>query len=463
MTRLMRSMSHVKSLLEKASLEQDASVRELLELTKERRSLDLSDLSPAEQAKLISSRSQKLHPGVEDLEQRLLDAVSEGKRIVAKFGIDPTGADVHLGHAVPMIMLSRLQRMGHRVVFIVGDITAKIGDPSGRSDERPPLTDQEIAKNLATYRRQADPIIDFENADFQHNSDWLNEVNLPRIIESTSQVSLSMLLQREDFRTRLEAGHGLSLAELMYPIAMALDSVELQCDIEVGGVDQFLNMQVCRKLMQIHGQAPELVVTTPIIEGTDGTGAKMSKSKNNYVPLSASSNEIYGKIMSVPDSLLEPYFQNLSEWSDSEIVTVRRRVDAGTLRPVDVKAVLAAEITAALHGVDQAMRAREEFTNRFSKRRFSQTSDVPVIESMDRTVLEVVRGLGFAGSNSAVRRVAEQNGLRIVREGDEAQEQLILSADDMHETLSDLLKGKAEGKSGQYFLKVGRKLARLGL
>ena len=194
--------------------------------------------------------------------------------------------------------------MGHQVVFIVGDVTAKIGDPSGRSDERPALTDADIARNLATYQQQVTPFFDFTRAQFRYNGDWLRDVKLPELIEITAQIPVSMPLQREDFRQRLEAGKGLSLAELLYSVVMALDSVEIDCDLEVGGIDQFLNMQMCRKVMEICGQTPELVVATSLIEGTDGTGAKMSKSKGNYVPVAAAAGEIYGKLMSVPDRLV---------------------------------------------------------------------------------------------------------------------------------------------------------------
>ncbi|MGH3924559.1 MAG: tyrosine--tRNA ligase, partial [Pseudonocardiaceae bacterium] len=318
MTRLRKSVDDATVLLADADLADDVAVRELLELTTQRRGLDLSDLSPVEQAALIAERSQELQPSTEALAARIVEADARSRPFMAKFGIDPTGAEVHLGHAVPMLILSRFQRMGHQVVFIVGDVTAKIGDPSGRSDERPALTDEDIARNLATYRQQVTPFFDFERAQFRHNGDWLRDVKLPRLIEITSRIPVSMPLQREDFRTRLDAGQGLSLAELLYSVVMALDSVEINTDLEVGGVDQFLNMQMCRHVMQICGQRPELVVATSLIEGTDGTGAKMSKSMGNYVPLTAPAGEVFGKIMSVPDRVVQPYFRALSEWRDAE-------------------------------------------------------------------------------------------------------------------------------------------------
>jgi tyrosyl-tRNA synthetase len=341
-------------------------------------------------------------------------------------------------------------------------MTAKIGDPSGRSDDRPPLTDADIARNLATYRDQVSPFFDFDRALFRHNGDWLRDIPLPRIIEITSQIPLSMPLQREDFRKRLDAGQGLSLAELLYSVVMALDSVETRCDLEVGGIDQFLNMQMCRKVMDVCGQTPELVVATSLIEGTDGTGAKMSKSKGNYVPLTAPADDLFGKIMSVPDRLVEPYFRALSEWRDSELAVTAGRLIAGSLHPMDLKKVLAGEVTAALHGVDAAMKAREEFVARFSKRTFHEVENLPVITDLSQAVADAVRTLGFAKSNGDARRVAEQNGLRLVIEHDGDQEQITLSADDVRQPLATVVADKTTGRPGEIYLKVGRKLARIG-
>lgn len=462
MTRLSQSVDRVTALLHGADLTAETAVRELLTETASRRRLDLSDLSPTEQAALIAPRAQQLQPGTDALAERITAAAAAGRRFVAKFGIDPTGAEVHLGHTVPMLILSRFQRMGHHVVFIVGDVTAKIGDPSGRSDERPALTDDDIAANLATYRAQVTPFFDFDRAEFRRNGDWLRQVTLPRIIEITAQIPLSMPLQREDFRRRLDAGHGLSLAEVMYSIVMALDSVEIHCDLEVGGIDQFLNMQMCRKVMEICGQVPEVVVATSLIEGTDGSGAKMSKSRGNYVPLTAAPGEVYGKIMSVPDRLVQPYFQALSEWQDTELAVVAERVRDGSLHPMELKKILAGEVTAALHGVEPAMVARAEFAARFSRRSFTDVAELPTVTDTAQPVVEVVKALGFAASNGDVRRVAQQNGLRLVVESGSEQRQIPLGVDDLRQPLAAVVKDRADGQAGELFLKVGRKLARIG-
>ncbi len=461
MTRLSKSVDRATALLANANLAADATVRELLEVTNERRGTDLSDLSPAEQAALIAQRSQELQPSADALAGRIVEAAKKDRPFIAKFGIDPTGHEVHLGHAVPMLILSRFQRMGHQVVFIVGDVTAKIGDPSGRSDERPALTDEDIARNLATYRQQVTPFFDFGRAQFRHNGDWLREIKLPQLIEITAQIPVSMSLQREDFRKRLDAGQGLSLAELLYSVVMALDSVEINTDLEVGGIDQFLNMQMCRHVMHIRGQVPELVVATSLIEGTDGTGAKMSKSKGNYVPLTAPAGEIFGKIMSVPDRLVQPYFRALSEWLDSELAVTGERVAAGSLHPMDLKKILAGEVTAAVHGVDAAMKAREEFVARFSRRTFGDVEDLPTIADLGQSVTDAVKALGFAKSNGDVRRVAQQNGLRLVVETEGDQDQITLTADEAREPLAALVKDKLGDRTGDCYLKVGRKLARI--
>ena len=463
MSRLSRSVEQVTGLLAEADLAAEASVRQLLELTYARRRMDLTDLSPAEQASLVAERAEQLQPTPEALATRVTEASQEGRPFIAKLGIDPTGADLHVGHTVPMLMLSRFQRMGHLVVFIVGDVTAKIGDPSGRSEERPQLTDEDIAQNLATYKRQASPFFDFEKAEFRHNGDWLRLVTLPRLIEITAHVPLSMSFQREDFRNRLAAGHSLSLAELLYSVAMAIDSVEIHCDLEVGGIDQYLNMQMCRKVMEICGQEPELVVATPLLEGTDGTGAKMSKSAGNYVPLTAPPGEVFGKLMSIPDRLMEPYLKALSEWQGPELALVASRLAEGSLHPMDLKRIVAGEVTAALHGVDAAMKAREDFDAQFSRRRFAEVEDLPVVTDLSQPVVEVVKNLGFASSNSEVRRVAEQKGLRLVVEaGDGAgQEQFTLAPEDIRESLSHVLESKLNGLTGRYYLRVGRKLAHI--
>ena len=284
-TRLGASHAALMTILRDApELREGPELTKILELLRDRRAMDLSDLPHAEQATLISARSQELLPSVGDLAVRLATADTEGRKLIVKFGIDPTAADVHVGHAVPMIIASRFQRMGHQVVFIVGDITAKIGDPSGRTADRPPLTDDDIRSNMATYREQVTPFFDFTRASFRYNSEWLAPITLPEFIGVLEKLPVAASLQREDFRSRLAAGSGLTMAELVYSVVMALDSVKITADIELGGLDQLLNMQMCRRVMENAGQQPEIVIATVLIEGTDGTGAKMSTCSASSCP-----------------------------------------------------------------------------------------------------------------------------------------------------------------------------------
>jgi tyrosyl-tRNA synthetase len=466
-TRLGESVQRASALLAQ-DLSSDTTVRQLLEETGGRRYLDLTDLSAAEQARLIASRTVDVLPSEEKLAAGIEAARAKGRGLHVKLGIDPTATDVHLGHAVPIIVLSRFQRMGHDVTLIIGDITAKIGDPSGRSTERPPLTDEDIARNLAGYRDQVRPFVDFDRVRFRHNSEWLAGITLPKLIGILSQVSASALLQRDDFRNRLEAGHGLTMSELIYPVAMAVDSAEIEADIELGGVDQLLNMQMGRRVMEIYGLTPQMIATMPLIEGTDGSGAKMSKSKGNYIGLLTPADDVFGKIMSIPDRLIEPYLRAWTEWSDQELAAVRERLAAGSLHPMDLKKVLAGEVVTALYGVAAAMTARAGFTAQFSKKSFTDVDTLPVVRLAEHgaegiaTVLTKV--LEFTPSASAARRLAKQNGLRLVLETAAGQQAVVLAEADAPRELGEVVRehlAAAEEEPRGVYLKAGRKLARV--
>lgn len=466
MTRLGDSVQRASALLTQ-DLSSDTTVERLLAETGARRNLDLSDLSAKEQAALIGSRSVDLLPSEDRLAEEIEAKRAEGKALHVKLGIDPTATDVHLGHAVPMIVLNRFQRMGHDVTLIIGDITAKIGDPSGRTAERPELTDEDIARNLAGYRDQVKPFFDFEKVRFRHNSEWLARITLPRLIGILSQIPASQLLQREDFRNRLAAGSGLTMSELIYPVAMAIDSAEIEAGIELGGVDQLLNMQAGRRVMEIYGQEPQLIATMPLIEGTDGTGTKMSKSKGNYIALTASPEDVFGKIMSIPDRLMVPYLQAWTEWTDQEIDAATARVEARTLHPMDLKKVLAGEVVTALYGVGTAMKARAGFTAQFSRKSFAEVGTLPSLDLAEHggegiaTLLSKV--LEFAPSASAARRVAKQNGLRLVVETEEGQQAIVLPEADALRPLGEVVPEKLAGTglTGPLYLKAGRKIAEI--
>jgi tyrosyl-tRNA synthetase len=393
-------------------LRDESAFAGVLDLLAERRTLDLADLPPGDQAALIAARAAEILPSTARLTDLLETA---GRPLVVKFGIDPTAADVHVGHAVPMMIASRFQRMGHRVVFIVGDLTAKIGDPSGSSGERPALSDAEIAHNMATYRDQVSPFVDFDRADLRCNSAWLSGVTLPEFLGVLTRLPVSSALQRDDFRGRLASGGGLTMAELVYSVVMAFDSVEVVADVEIGGLDQLLNLQMCRRVMQHAGLTPEVVVASGLIEGTDGSGAKMSKSKRNYVGLGSPPGEVFGKLMSTTDRLMPEYLRALTELLDPEIERL-----LNSLTPMRLKALLAADVTAAIHGRARAESARSSFAARFSRRALSEATDLPIVdlgECGQSTVVELFTDVtALVTSRKQVRRVAAGGGLRLVVE-----------------------------------------------
>lgn len=468
MTRLGDSVQRVSELLTH-DLSSDKTVEQLLEETGSRRYLDLSDLPASEQAALIGARAVDVLPSVEKLAERIEKRQAEGTGLRIKLGIDPTANDVHLGHAVPMIILSRFQRMGHDVTLLIGDFTAKIGDPSGRTAERPPLTDDDIAENLAGYRDQVRPFFDFEKVSVRQNSEWLAPYTFPELLGLLTQVPASSLLQRDDFRNRLASGSGLTMSELLYPIAQGLDSVALESDVELGGVDQLLNLQMGRRLMEIRAQEPQLVATVPLIEGTDGSGAKMSKSKGNYIGLSSTADDVFGKIMSIPDRLMVPYLRAWTEWTDPEIAGVTARIENRSLHPMDLKKILAGEVVSALFGGEAASAARAGFTAQFSRKSFADVETLPSVDAAEHgtegiaTVLTKV--LEFTPSASAARRIAKQNGLRLIIEadGDGGQQKVLVPEADALRPLAEVVREKlAEaGTEGTVYLKAGRKIAEI--
>lgn len=376
-----------------------------------RREEDLSGLTPEQQVDIIAARSLNVLPQ-EELLVRLQESQDTGTPLKVKYGIDPTGAQVHLGHAVPMLLIDKFQRMGHTINFVVGDFTAQIGDPSGRVATRPVLTREDIENNMATYADQVRPVFDVESAERVNNSEWLNDYSLGKLLSIVSKVSVSDLLQRNDFRKRLEGGLGITQAEMLYPVVMAIDSVELNPDIEIGGKDQFLNMQMCRTVMEACGMRPEVTISTDILVGTDGSGAKMSKSLGNYVALNDSPDEIYGKMMSIPDTLMEQYFSMLTELEPKEWELLRGHMDQRNVNPMLVKKMLAADIASVLHTPSEAQDAAAKFVQRFSDRKFLDALDsAPSVEPVN-----LIEGIASARgeSNKAVRRILGQNGIKLI-------------------------------------------------
>ncbi|GAA2520384.1 tyrosine--tRNA ligase [Winogradskya humida] len=357
MTRLHRSVSHGTALLSSADLSDGPAVRELLDLTTTRRRLDLSDLSPADQAALATSRATEVLPSAAALAARL----ALGRPLRVKFTIEPQGTEFHLGNVVPLLVVERLRRMGHHVDFVAGDVTVRITDASQAGGERPRISDADVGESLAAHRRQVAPFLDISAVTLRRNSAWLEKTGVPRLIELAASVPLARTLDRAGLRERLAGDREVRLDETLYPLVKALDSVELDTDVEVGGVYQRATMAVTHEVTARHAALPQLGIATPLIEGIDGTGALMSARTGNHVALTASAGEVYAALVAVPDHLVAPYLRALTEWDDAELDATRTRVAAGTATRDAVRHLLAGELTAAIHGVDAAMAARAAY------------------------------------------------------------------------------------------------------
>ena len=289
-------------------------------------------------------------------EKELQEKLELGRPLRIKFGVDPTAPDIHLGHTVPLEKLRQFQELGHQAILLIGDFTATVGDPTGRSTARPPLTRDEVLKNAETYTEQAFKVLDRSKTEIIFNGDWFRKMNYEQILKLNAQVTLQQMLQREDFKQRVSEGKEVRLHELQYPIMQGWDSVELESDVEIGGTDQLFNMLVGRDLQKEEGQHQQSIICMPLLEGLDGT-KKMSKSAHNYVGVNEEPNEMFGKLMSISDDLMDRYYTLL----------LGEQRDEG-LHPMEAKKQLAAKITARYHSEESAAEARTTWEARFSKR-----------------------------------------------------------------------------------------------
>ena len=317
-----------------------------------------------------------------------------------KFGIDPTGADIHIGHLCPIFVLNIFLKCGHHVDFIIGDFTAKIGDPSGRNTERAMITDAQIAANFATYVQQIAPYIDTKKLNVHKNSQWLSKMSLSEFLAVLQRIKLSVATQREDFRKRIE---NVSLAEVSYAVLMGLDSVNLHSDIELGGLDQILNFSQCRLVQEIYNQKPELAFGTPILEGLSGDGRKMSKSYNNYIAVTSSAEDKFGKFMSLPDSLLLKYYQAFGYIYEEEIPELIKFIEAN---PLEAKKQLATYFV-SLDGnnLDIGRTERENFERKFSKRELTDADFITVSVAQNTSLLNAIAATKKFASNGEIKRL----------------------------------------------------------
>ncbi|MFW9876182.1 MAG: tyrosine--tRNA ligase, partial [Candidatus Thorarchaeota archaeon] len=339
----------------------------------------------------------------------------KGKPLKVKLGLDPTAPDIHLGHTVPFQKLKQFQEMGHNIHLIIGDYTARIGDPSGRSDTRPMLTQEQIAANVGTYATQVFRLLDPERTELLYNSQWLGKFSGTDLIQLASKHTIQQLLQRRDFSNRIKENRPLSVAELIYPLLVGYDSVHLKTDIELGGTDQLFNFVASRAIQGAYGQIPEVVLTLPLLEGIDGV-RKMSKSLGNAIGVTDKPFDIYGKIMSIDDTLMVKYFELLSDVSVNELDSIKESMQKGTVNPMNYKQQLARELVDRYHGLEASLDAEKQF-NKVHRRggvpEDLELTQVPYSSESDLRIINVLRISGRASSNGEARRLLQQGGVRI--------------------------------------------------
>jgi tyrosyl-tRNA synthetase len=319
---------------------------------------------------------------VGDLRERLEDSLKTGRPLRVKAGFDPTAPDLHLGHTVLMRKLRHFQQLGHTVIFLVGDFTSLIGDPSGRNVTRKPLTLEQIQQNAETYKQQVFKILDEQATEVRFNSEWLGKLDYEGTIRLTAHFTVSQMLERDEFHKRFQAEQPISLHELLYPVMQGYDSVALECDVELGGTDQRFNLQCGRELQRHYGQKPQIVLMTPILEGLDGV-QKMSKSLGNAIGINEPPGEMYGKLMSISDELMWSYWVLLTDLRLSEVESLKADVRAGELHPMEAKKRLARTITAGFHGEDEAIRADENWARMFQQKETAEDLEVVPLKAED--------------------------------------------------------------------------------
>jgi len=359
---------------------------------------------------------------VDLIEESELARRASARRLTVKVGFDPSAPDIHLGHTVVIRKMKHFQDAGHRVVFVVGDFTGMIGDPSGRKSTRPQLTRAEIEANAATYARQAFRILDSEKTSIEFNSSWLSALGAEGFVRLAGKVTVARILERDDFQKRWAARQPIALHELLYPLAQGYDSVALKADVELGGTDQLFNLLVGRDLMREQGLEPQIVLTVPLLVGTDGV-EKMSKSLGNAIGIEEPPSEIYGKLMSIPDGVMWNYFELLTDVPREEIDAKKRGIEEGRVNPRDVKADLARRITAEFHGAEAAARAEEDFRRAFSKGELPaeiETREAPA--GTDGTAARALVAVGLCGSMREARRKIAEGALRVYGPGGAARE-----------------------------------------
>ncbi len=374
----------------------------------------------------------------DELEKKLKKSEETGRPLIIKAGFDPTAPDLHLGHTVLLQKMKHFQDFGHEVHFLIGDFTGMIGDPTGKSETRKPLTPEQVAQNAETYKEQVFKILDADKTKVVFNSEWLGKLDFADVIKLGSELTVARMLERDDFKKRFEGQQPISIHEFFYPLAQGYDSVAMRADVELGGTDQLFNLLMGRDLQRNRGMEPQVVMTMPLLEGLDGVN-KMSKSLGNYIGVAESADNIYGKVLSISDELMFRYYYLLSDLSETEIEQLKQKMEQGELHPKAVKQQLARELTARFHNQEAAILAEKNFEKVFQKGGIPD--DVAVYKVAAGTVIPLANLLADADlvkSTSEARRMVQQGAVSI--DGEKIEDIAIELA-----------------PQGEYLIKVGKR------
>lgn len=386
-------------------------------------------ISAAEQFRLISHGVADLLPE-DEFKKKLEKSVATNTPLIIKLGLDPTAPDIHLGHAVVLRKLKLFQDFGHKVIILIGDFTARIGDPTGKSVTRPPLTEEQVITNAKTYQEQIFKVLDPEKTEVRFNSEWLSKLDFADVLKLASKYTVARMLERDDFHKRYTEGRPISIHEFMYPLMQGYDSIALKADVEFGGTDQTFNLLMGRHLQGEEGMPEQTIITMPILEGLDGV-QKMSKSLGNYIGISEAPSEMYGKAMSIPDELMMRYFMLVTDMSIEEQEQLAKDLESGVAHPRDVKMKLAHTIVRLYHGEEAANFGQDEFVRVFQKH--AMPTDIPeykaAITEEPVFVPQLLSDAGLTASNGEARRSIKAGAFKI--DGEKCNEEHIVLKDGM--------------------------------
>ncbi len=369
-------------------------------------------MTPEEQLEILTAGATHVV-----VAEELLAKLKEGQPLRIKYGADPSAPDLHLGHSVPIRRLKQFQELGHKVIFIIGDYTGRIGDPSGRTKTRPMLSDEEIKRNAATYVEQVGKILDVEEAEIVYNSQWYAEMKAADLLSLASHYTVARMLERDDFALRVREGIPISMVEMLYPLIQAYDSVAVQADVEIGGSAQLFNFLVGRDIMRAYSLTPQVVMTWPLLVGTDGH-QKMSKSLGNYIGITEPPGEMFGKLMSIPDELMPQYYELLLDKTPAEVAQLQQAIQSGQLHPRQAKADLAEVVASTYHSPEAAQLARAEFDDVFAQGKLPTEMPELVLGPQDLAagkiwIVKLIVTAGCAETNAEARRLVRQGAVRL--------------------------------------------------